>query len=581
MAAKNTKSHEKEIKEELISHISHFAPLCVFRGQSMPTAFVNGKQIEFGADEKFNCVQAAQRLEVEIPHYCWHPALSVVASCRMCLVEVGQKKPDGSIAMQPKLIPGCQTPVTDGMVIVSDSEKVKAAQKATLEYLLLNHPLDCPTCDQAGECFLQDYSYRYGRGYSRLAENKLLRPDKDYIGKQITLFTDRCIMCTRCVRFTREISGTAELQVIGRGAREEIDIFPGEPCNNKLAGNVVDLCPVGALCSKDFLYKQRVWWLKSETSVCPDCSTGCSIYVDQNDDRVYRLRPRGNPQAQGHFMCDEGRFGWKYIHGESRLSMPEHRQNGKVLSRDWDVIMPSLREALVAAGKNKKKGIAAVLSPWMTIEEAYLLTNYLMSLAARVTFAMGPVRVVGQDDKYPKDVHGKPIEPVKFTIRAEKCPNRRGVDAILNQFTGNVATMGDLLGQAMAGDFAALYLVGGDPAGWFKEKQAASLENVETVIVQDILPSAASERATFVLPGGSFAERDGTFVNHAGLAQEIHRTIRSPGEAKPDGRILWDLAGRRGLFNVPALRKEISEKVRGLGPLSAAKLGEYGVRLEL
>ncbi|MEX0613222.1 MAG: 2Fe-2S iron-sulfur cluster-binding protein, partial [Pirellulales bacterium] len=175
----------------------------------MTTVYVNNKTIEVGAEERINCVQAAQRVEVEIPHYCWHPALTVVASCRMCLVEIGQKKPDGSVAMQPKLIPGCQTPVTDGMVIVTDSEKVKAAQKATLEYLLLNHPLDCPTCDQAGECLLQDYSYRYGRGYSRLAEDKIQRPDKDYIGDQITLFTDRCIMCSRCVRFTREISGTA------------------------------------------------------------------------------------------------------------------------------------------------------------------------------------------------------------------------------------------------------------------------------------------------------------------------------------------------------------------------------------
>jgi NADH-quinone oxidoreductase subunit G len=505
---------------------------------------------------------------------------SVVASCRMCLVEVGQKKPDGSVAMQPKLIPGCQTPVTDGMVIVSDSDKVKAAQKATLEYLLLNHPLDCPTCDQAGECFLQDYSFRYGRGYSRLAEDKLLKPDKDHIGDQITLFTDRCIMCTRCVRFTREVSGTAELQVVGRGAREEIDIFPGEPCNNKLAGNVVDLCPVGALCSKDFLYKQRVWWLKSEESVCPNCSTGCSINVDQNDDHVYRLRPRGNPLAQGHFMCDEGRFGWKYIHDEARLTLPEQRQNGRVVSRDWDVIMPALREALVAAGRNKKKGIAAVLSPWMTIEEAYLLTNYLKSLTSKVTFAMGPVRVVGQDDKYPKDVHGKPMEPVQFTIRAEKCPNRHGVDAVLNHHVGSVATMGDLLGRAEAGDFAAVYLVGGDPEGWFKDVQAAALEQVETVVVQDILPSAASARAHFVIPGGSFTERDGTFVNHSGLAQEIHRAIRSPGEAKPDGRILWDLAGRRGLFNVAALRKEIGEKIKSLAPLTVGKLGEYGVKLE-
>jgi NADH-quinone oxidoreductase subunit G len=547
----------------------------------MPTVYVNNLPIEVAAGEQINCVQAAQRVGVEIPHYCWHPALSVVASCRMCLVEVGQKKPDGTVAMQPKLIPGCQTPVTDGMVIVANSDKVKAAQKATLEYLLLNHPLDCPTCDQAGECFLQDYSYRYGRGYSRLAEPKQLRPDKDYIGDQITLFTDRCIMCTRCVRFTREISGTAELQVIHRGSREEIDVFPGEPCNNKLAGNVVDLCPVGALCSKDFLYKQRVWWLQSKNSVCPLCSTGCSISVDESDDRVYRLRPRPNPQAQGHFMCDEGRFGWKYLHGEQRLTVPLQRRDGAVVSHDWDEILPAVRAAFAAAARQNGKTIAAVLSPWMTLEEAYLLASYLKSLTANVSLAIAPARVVGEDDKYPKDVHGRPLEPVKFTIRAEKCPNRRGVEAILQYFAGGVVPMGDILGRAAAGDFAALYLVGGDPEGWITEQQAAALANVATVVVQDILPSAASERANFVLPGGSFAERDGTFVNHAGLAQDIRRAIRGPGEARPDGRIFWELAGRRGLLNVGLLRKEMGETIESLRPLAAGQLGEHGVRLSV
>jgi NADH-quinone oxidoreductase subunit G len=545
----------------------------------MPTVYVNNLPVDVAAGEQINCVQAAQRVGVEIPHYCWHPALSVVASCRMCLVEIGQKKPDGTVAMQPKLIPGCQTPVTDGMVIVADSEKVKAAQKATLEYLLLNHPLDCPTCDQAGECFLQDYSYRYGRGYSRLAEPKQLRPDKDHIGDQITLFTDRCIMCTRCVRFTREISGTAELQVIHRGSREEIDIFPGEPCNNKLAGNVVDLCPVGALCSKDFLYKQRVWWLQSSTSVCPDCSTGCSIVVDESDDHVYRLRPRPNPQAQGHFMCDEGRFGWKYIHSDRRLTAPEQRRDGTVLSRDWDVILPAVRAALATAGHGK--GIAAVLSPWMTLEESYLLVSYLKSLTRNLSLAMGPLRIVGEDDKYPKDVHGRPLEPVKFTIRSEKCPNRRGVEAIVRHFAGDAMPMGDVLGRAAAGDFSAVYLVGGDPEGWITGEQAHALTNVETVVVQDILPSPASERASFVLPGGSFAERDGTFVNHAGLAQGIKRAIRGPGDARPDGRILWELAGRRGLLNVAVLRRELGDMIEAFRPLAAGQLGEHGVRLSI
>jgi NADH-quinone oxidoreductase subunit G len=546
----------------------------------MPTVYVNNEPVEFGADEKINCIQAAQRVGTEIPTYCWHPALSVVASCRMCLVEIGQKKPDGTIAMQPKLIPGCQTPVTDGMVIVSDSEKVKAAQKATLEYLLLDHPLDCPTCDQAGECYLQDYSFKYGRGYSRLQEPKEQPPDKDYIGDQITLFTDRCIMCSRCVRFTREISGTAELTIINRGNHSEIDIFPNEPCNNKLAGNVVDICPVGALCSKDFLYKQRVWWLKSADSVCPNCSTGCSVHVDESEDHVYRLRPRANPQAQGDFMCDEGRFGWKYIHSEQRLLFPAQRSGGKVISQDWDVVLPAARTALVDAAKRDEGAIAAVLSPWMMLEEAYLLASYLKSIAPKVALAMGPVRTVGEDDKYPKDVHGKPVEPTKFTIRAEKCPNRRGIEMILQHFGGSVMPMGDVLGRASSGSFAAIYLVGGDPQGWINESQAAALDNVGTVIVQDLLDSPASRRATFVLPSGSFAERDGTFVNHAGLAQELHKAIRCPGEAKPDGRILWDLASRRGLLNVAAVRKEMAEQIPALKALVDSQLGGYGLKLE-
>jgi NADH-quinone oxidoreductase subunit G len=546
----------------------------------MPTAYVNNEPVEFGADDRLNCIQAAQRVGIEIPSYCWHPALSVVASCRMCLVEIGQKKPDGTITMDGKLVPGCQQPVKDGTVIVENSEKVRAARQATLEYLLLNHPLDCPTCDQAGECYLQDYSYRYGRSYSRLQEPKNLKPDKNYIGDQNTLFTDRCIMCSRCVRFTREISGTAELQIIGRGTHEEIDIFPGHPCNNKLAGNVVDLCPVGALCSKDFLYKQRVWWLTSANSVCPDCSTGCSVHIDQNNDKVYRLRPRSNPQSQGDFMCDEGRFGWKYMQADERLELPVQRERGgRVLSQDWDVVLPAVHSALVSAAKDPHKGVAAVLSPWMTLEEAYLLAVYLKSLSTNVTLALGPVRVVGQDDRYPKSLRHEPVEPTKFTIRAEKCPNRRGVEIILQHFTGGVTQMGDVLGRAAAGDFAALYLVGGDPAGWISDEQAAALDKTKLVIVQDILPSAAGRRADFVLAGGSFAERDGTFVNHAGLAQEIHRSIHGPGEARPDGRILWELSARRGLYHADSLRRELAQNVPALAALGVGSLGVFGVKL--
>jgi NADH-quinone oxidoreductase subunit G len=545
----------------------------------MATVTVNGKEVEIGASERLNCIQAASKVGVEIPAYCWHPALSVVASCRMCLVEVGDKKPDGTVAMQPKLVPGCQTPAKDGTVIISDSQKVKDARKATLEYLLLNHPLDCPTCDQAGECYLQDYSFNYGRGYSRLNEPKNIKPDKTYIGDQITLFTDRCIMCTRCVRFTREVSGSSELQVVSRGSHEEIDIFPGHPVNNPLAGNVVDLCPVGALCSKDFLYQQRVWWLKSQSSVCPGCSTGCSITVDQNEERVYRLHPRTNEKAQGHFMCDEGRFGWKYTHSDQRLTSPEARSNGHVTSSEFDTVLASVRTALKKAAQGKAK-IAAVLSPWMTVEEAYLLSGFLKGLSGDVTLAMGPIRVEGKDDQFPKDIKGNVVEPVKFTIRAEKAPNRAGVEAVLNHFAGDVMPFEELLRLSSTGQFSAVYLVGGDPEGWISEIQAEAFSKIETVIVQDILSSPVLKHATHVLPSGTFVEREGVFVNHKGLAQMIRRSVRGPDGTRPDGRLLWELAERPGLIQTDALRSEIATAIPALAAINNPELKVNGVLLE-
>ncbi|HUQ69559.1 MAG TPA: molybdopterin-dependent oxidoreductase [Planctomycetaceae bacterium] len=548
----------------------------------MPTVFVNDKPVELAAGEKLNCIEAAARAGIEVPSYCYHPALSVVASCRMCLVEVGDKKPDGSTAMQPKLFPGCQTPVKDGSVVITNSQKVKDAQKATLEYLLLNHPLDCPVCDQAGECGLQDFSYRYGRGYSRLNEPKNLKPDKDYIGDQITLFTDRCIMCTRCVRFTREISGTAELQVINRGSHEEIDIFPGEPCNNKLAGNVVDLCPVGALCSKDFLYEQRVWWLKSKNSVCPGCSTGCSITVDQNNDTLYRLKPRFNPQAQGHFMCDEGRFGWKYVAAERRLSTPMQRRDGQVVSTLWEPIQPALLIELSAVVKAAPAKFAAVISPWSTVEEAYLLAKQLKALSPDVTLALGPVRTVGGDDQYPKSVTGAPpkeAKGVKFTIRAEKAPNRRGVELVLQHFQGEVISFEVIAQRLSQGQLEGLFVLNADPEATFPAEFVQAAAKLKLLIVQDLLQSPLSDAAHFVLAGAAWAEKDGTFVNHAGLAQPIFRGLRGPGDARPDGRILWELAGRGGLFRASTVRQEIANEIVAFSPLILGDLGDHGVML--
>ena len=547
----------------------------------MAVVTVNGNQVDIG-NEKLNLIQAAKKGGVFIPHYCWHEALTVVASCRMCLVEVGDKKPDGTVAMQPKVVPGCQTPAKDGTVIVTDSKKAREAQMQTLEGLLLNHPLDCPVCDKAGECLLQDYSFGYGKSQSRMIDEKNTPPNKPNIGPNVTLFTDRCILCSRCVRFTREISGEAELQVINRGDHSEIDIFPGDPLDNKLASNVVDICPVGALCSKDFLYTHRVWNLKTKDSVCADCSTGCSIHLDGNKNVVYRLRPRYNPKAQGHFMCDDGRLGYHYVNSKERFLRPMARRGGELVPLSWTEATTEIRQAFTDAAK-KGEGVVGVLSPFLTCEEAYLLAKFLKGLSPLVRLALGPVPVVGEDDTYPKDRRGQPAQPVKFTIRAEKCPNRRGVEAVLSRYQGKVIGFDEVVQSAADGRVQALYLTAGYPprsSGWVSEAQAEAIKKVALVVCHDILPSPVSAFAHYLLPGATFAEKDGTFVNHSGLAQAVQWGVTPAGECRTEGQVFLELLQRRGLAHAPTLRKEMAGEIKTFAPLAGGDLGEYGIPLE-
>ncbi len=256
----------------------------------------------------------------------------------MCLVETGTKdKETGKITMMPKVVPGCQTPAKDGTVFVTNSDKVKASRAMVEEDLLIDHPIDCPICDKAGECLLQDYHFEHGQE-ERRADIRPFTSRKRDVGETVTLFVDRCIMCTRCVRFTREITGTAELMVANRGSHEEIDVFEGYPLDNKLSGNVVDLCPVGALGDRDFLYKQRVWFMKKHNGVCAGCATGCSITIDENQDAVFRLKPRENPHINKWWMCDEGRYNYNDIHRADRLNGPKRRKGAGYNPQDMDNI---------------------------------------------------------------------------------------------------------------------------------------------------------------------------------------------------------------------------------------------------
>ncbi|HEV3416712.1 MAG TPA: 2Fe-2S iron-sulfur cluster-binding protein, partial [Pirellulales bacterium] len=315
----------------------------------MGIVLIDGKEVEVGDNERLNGIQAARRAGVEIPYYCWHPGLTVVASCRMCLVETGSRHPEtGAITMIPKLVPACQTPAKAGTVFVTKSEAVKQSRARVEEDLLIDHPIDCPICDKAGECLLQDYHFKHGQSQRR-ADIRPFTSARRELGETVTLFVDRCVMCSRCVRFTREISGTKELLVINRGSHEEIDVFPGHPLANKMSGNVVDLCPVGALGDKDFLYTQRVWFMQSHPGVCAGCSTGCSILVDENQDTLYRLRPRENPFINKWWMCDEGRYGYHHVHKPQRLVEARRREGAGYVNVDWSVIPSELEARLTKA----------------------------------------------------------------------------------------------------------------------------------------------------------------------------------------------------------------------------------------
>ncbi len=549
----------------------------------MPTVYVNDKPVDIGT-KRLNCVQAAELAGVEVPHYCYHPALSIVASCRMCLVEVGELK-DGKVTMQPKVVPGCQTPVKDGTVIVTGDyatkhgaeplsydpaykhgDRAKKSQADTLEGLLINHPLDCPVCDKAGECKLQDYSYNYGRSESRMVDVKNTPPNKPHISSKITLFTDRCILCSRCVRFTREVSGTAELTIMNRGHHSEIDIFPGRPLENKLSGNVVDLCPVGALGSKDFLYTQRVWYMKDVDGVCSRCSTGCSTHTDVNKDIVYRLRARENPDANGYFICDEGRWGYHFTDSADRVRRP--LADGKVIT--WSELLPRLKADLAAAAGT---GLTVALSPFLTLEEAYLYASAFTSLGGGVKLVLAPVPVVGADDTYPKDVRGNPAEPVRFTIRAEKCPNRSGVARVLEHFAGEVVHLKDAPAQPVA-------FLGGYPNP-AHATFALSLPPADVLFAQDLFPSAVTRSAKYVVPATSQFEKDGTYISHAGLAQTFPRAVLPPKEARTELQLAFDLLGKRGLVQSAAVRKELAKVLPGLEHLAADKPPRQGRRLEL
>ncbi len=520
----------------------------------MPKVIIDSKDVECRAG--IPVLQAALEAGWDVPHYCYHPGLSIVASCRLCLMEMMMPDPKTKeLEWSPKLVPSCQTPVREGMVVRLDSERVRQSQVSCMEYFLLNHPLDCPVCDQAGECYLQDYSFKFGRSYSRMVDQKLVNPKKD-IGPKTLLYQDRCVMCTRCVRFTDEISGSHELCLVNRGSRTEIDVFPGRPLDNPLQGNVVDICPVGSLLDKDFLFKRRVWELTSTPSICAGCARGCAICVDHADNVVQRLKPRYNPKVNDWWMCDEGRFGFKYIHDGKRLTRPIVRRGLDTTSPPWREIPAILRFRFEEHVKERgAEEVAGVLSPFMSCEEAWLLVRFLRAVAPQSTLVCGPAPMEGDDQHFPVGTaNGSP----RFTILKEKCPNRRGVEMILASAGGNTASFEAFVARANRDEFTAAWMVGGYPKPWVDKETAKVSGHLEVLVVQDLFESELIAGAAVVLPACPWVERDGSFVNADGLIQPFERAIVPPEGAIRDGQYLWEIAGFTGLYSGGRVREMMS-----------------------
>jgi len=485
----------------------------------MPNFTING--IAASAPNGTTILEAAREIGIEIPHYCYHPKLSIAGNCRMCLVEVEKF---------PKLQIACNTVVTEGMVVRSDTEKVKKAVTGVLELMLIHHPIDCPICDQAGECGLQNYYMKFGLHKSRYAlEEKVHKKKVLDIGGQIVLDAERCILCSRCVRFLREVTGTCEMEFFSRGDHSEISIFPGRPLRNNYTGNLADICPVGALTNKDFRFKCRVWFLKSADSICPGCSNGCNIHADFKGDILYRFRPRRNDAVNQTWLCDFGRLEYKKAN-EDRLLTPVIREGGQSVAADWDAALFAtslkFREAVEAGGP---ESVAVIASPQSSNEELFLVRKLAKEVLRTPNY--------GFSSRTP----GRPASD-DFLIKADKNPNSKG--AMLFGFTEEGF---DRTVRAISERKIRALLVFGNVLADFAEGEIGPLlSNVPFIAHVGTNNGALSRAAHAVLPSASFAERGGTFTNFAGRVQRFRPGYPPRGKAKNDIGIVAELANRLG-----------------------------------
>lgn len=520
----------------------------------MPTLFIDGKEIT--VEKGTTLLQAAERLGIYIPRFCYHPALSIAGNCRMCLVEIEKA---------PKPVVACQTQCLEGMMILTNSERVQKLRSGVLEFLLLNHPLDCPVCDQSGECDLQNFYMKYGLHDSRLAENKVKKKKAVPVGKHVMLDSERCVLCGRCVRFTSEVTETFELGIFERGDRSELALSPGETLDqNPYSGNVADLCPVGALTDRDFRFKCRSWYLKSEDSICPGCSRGCNIRIDFNLDRphhgagerVMRLKPRENQEVNKWWLCDDGRYGYKFI-DENRILAPFHKSEGRLTQLIWKDALQNFASVLEKF-QNQKEKLGVLVSTHLTNEDLFALRKFFKNTLG---FNLLDYRLPTPDG-----------EADDILRTSDKTPNTRGAYEILK---GSSLNGNEMILKARKGELKALVVFGFDLKEIYGEDTSGELRGeLEHLIFVGSNWNGTTEYADLVLPSSVFAEKDGTFTNCDGRVQRLRRAFAPVGSAKSEWEILAALAGE---MKKDFAYKDAEEILQALG---AEVSGFYGMNFE-
>ena len=489
----------------------------------MPVVTINGTQIE--VDKGTTLLRAAAEAGFDVPHFCYHPALSAPANCRMCLVEV-----EGA----PKLLPGCYNAVSDGMVMLTESERVVRARKAVLEFILVNHPVDCPICDKAGECKLQDYYFAYDAQESRMRAEKQHKVKAYPIGPRIVYDGERCILCTRCIRFCEEITGTGELTLVDRGDKIEVRTFPGAELDNDYSLCTVDICPVGALTSRDFRFKCRVWLLTSTESICTGCATGCSIYLDHFRNEAQRYRPRYNREVNEYWMCDEGRLTYTRLHEERHLYP---LSNGAEVT--WHAIAQTCADKLNrVVERHGADHVAFVLSPQASCEDLYMAKRlWEEGFEGKAQLFLGGLPAGRSDD---------------FLIHADKNPNRAGVQAVFGTMD-DIRPFDQLAGAIRDGSVNAVYMMGSEVPVEHDAidelvGEGGLFGSLELFVLQAMRQGRlVTGKPHVFLPSCSHAEKEGTFVNAQGVFQPFYKAFEPHGDSMPDWQILMRVGRAMGV----------------------------------